>query len=143
MTTFYSVYLRTAESVWALKSFLEGILEKPFVKYKSGKEEFYTNFLGLTLHLKDLGADSANELVHYQDEIIPLSNYDLEITLSYDRNAFIRNYADEWKRSVAVKLADKIALNWSCESIVVKDCHYVIDRFMPFEERTTPRCDDE
>lgn len=143
MTTFYSVYLRTAESVWALRSLLEGILEKPFVKHNADKEEFYTNFLGLTLCLKDLDTDSEYELVHYQDEVIPLSHYDLEITISYDRHAFIRNYADEWKRSVAVKLADKITLNWSCESIVVKDFHYVIDRFMPFEERITPCCDDE
>lgn len=143
MTNFYSVYLRTAESVWALKSLLEGILEKPFVKYDDGKEEFYANLLGLTLCLKDLDKDSETEFVQYQNEAIPLSSYDLEVKLSYDRHAFIMNYADEWKRSVAVKLADKIALHWKCESIVVKDLQFVIDRFMPFEERTTPRCDDE
>src|SRR5215203_3090885 len=100
MSAFYDIFLRTAESVWKVKTILGKILNCPLEKRREDLEFFYATLLGVQIELSDKDSDDDTIVVQYKDEVIPLSRYDLRVSIHYERSAFMRNYSEEWEKFV-------------------------------------------
>jgi hypothetical protein len=135
MCRFYSVFLRTAAGVRKTKEVLESLINSPF-KQIENYEIFSGTFLGVTVRVEWMDDDLNRTVVQFNDEYIPLSTYDLEVKIWYDEHAFIRDYEEEWSRSVTIMLADALCKNLGCETLAVeKTFATAFARYMPFEER--------
>jgi hypothetical protein len=135
MCVFYSVFLRTAEGVRRTKEVLEQLINSP-LKQLGNYEIFTGTFLGVIVQAAWMDDDLNQTVVQYHDEFIPLSTYDLEIKIWYDKHAFIRDHREEWSQAVATVLADALCKSLSCESLAVETVYRkAFARHMPFEER--------
>ena len=143
MSGFYDIFFRTAESVWKVKTILAEILNCPLKKRRENLEIFYATLLGVTIELSDKDLDDDRLVVQYKDEVIPLSRYDLRVSVHYERSAFIRNYSEEWEKFVSVVIADMLCNRLNCESIVIRNYETVIERFIFMERYNTPRNEDD
>ncbi len=74
MSSYFSVFVRTAESVWEFKSFFEKILNCWLEEYPNFNDEsFHATVPGITFHLQTIDETSNNILVQYNDEMFLLS----------------------------------------------------------------------
>ncbi len=123
MGTNYSVFIKTEKSLTEVKSCLENFLNSTLERSESDLWEIYGTILfGLNIGLV-VGVD-------YEDDFIPLSQYDYEITIDYIRPDFTGYYNGEWDKSAAVIIADGLSKKLYCECIVVRDLVEIIDKFI-------------
>jgi hypothetical protein len=135
MCVYYSVFLRTAAGVRETKEVLESLINSPFKQFKD-YEIFSGSFLGMTVKVEWMDDELNQTVVQFNDEYIPLSTYDLEIKIRYDKHAFMHDHQEEWSQAVATVLADALCLSLSCESLAVELTYQkAFARHMPFEER--------
>jgi hypothetical protein len=135
MCVFYSVFLRTAAGVRTTKAVLERLINSPFKRFEN-YEIFSGSFLGITIEVEWMDDELNQTVVQFNDKYIPLSTYDLEIKIRYDKQAFMHDHREEWSQAVAAVLADALCLNLSCESLAVELTYQkAFAKHMPFEER--------
>lgn len=133
MCVFYSVFLRTAASVRKTKEVLEELINSPLKQFEN-YEIFDGKFLGMTIQVEWMEDELNQKVVQFNDEYIPLSTYDLEIKIWYDKYVFIRDHEEEWSQAVATVLADALCKRLSCESLAVRNLEKAFAQHMPFEE---------
>jgi hypothetical protein len=136
MCVFYSVFLRTAAGVRKTKEVLEALINSPMKQFEN-YEIFDGRFLGVTIQVEWMDDDLNQTVVKFNDEYIPLSTYDLEIKIGYDKHAFIRDHREEWSQAVATVLADALCLALRCETLAVENYQTAFAQYIPFEERFT------
>jgi hypothetical protein len=92
----YSVFLRTAEGVRTTKEVLERLIHSPFKQFEN-YEIFKGVFFGVSVQVEWMDEYFNRTVVRFEDEYIPLSTYDLEVKLWYQKQYFLRDHEDEWR----------------------------------------------
>lgn len=138
MSHSYTVFLRTAAGVRKAKEVMERLVNSPFQQFEN-YEIFSGTFFGVIIQVEWIDDHLNHSVVQFNDDYIPLSTYDLEIKIWYEKHFFIRNHEEEWSQVVATMLADAMCLSLSCETLAVRNFDTAFARYMPFEERFTDR----